>query len=605
MSVVSEETKRLFGCSQCSRRFTRHENLKRHIGTSHSHKPEYHQCKYCSKQLKRQDLLKRHVKLLHKDKFELDYGKPTTRARGGGGAAKAKAEQPSSSSMPLTDGSPASPSSDDGSTNGGVPKHIPKLYLPQFQAPDIPKTYDPKLHQYYSDLPFLPPKFLTHYKDIFCDRILDYFPIFDKKSFDEEKSAASLLRAIASIGCVVTGLPTDRKLGHELWESGFSLIEVFLSEEKEERYQLDWVQATISLLVFNGLFSFDGIADEQLMIFKRLWICDPRLSKVEGKIGDNSSDFILPCQFCYYVVNTLLIMFTQNKSWYLSMSDVEGYVPELEKKMTLSQSLVQLSKEPIELKEASATSLLLICGVYELLEHDLKLKRLFTEDIQATETFANKISRILENLAESIRLYYSNISTPPANTKLDLFWCLWHAAYIRTQVPELFFERPKGDIKVRQVHGVNSPYQTLKLELSSMKRSVNEKQESWHERYLRIAPSFTWSIQQLSARGELARSEIPIERMVYIRIIFYGILLIQKMETSKDEEDTQFLKRLTVELSNVSPSSTYPLLSQTIFQFTKDKMAAEGAWHIGSRLEEILNEYANFLNQPKIRGRVV
>ncbi|KAA8903616.1 hypothetical protein TRICI_005653 [Trichomonascus ciferrii] len=532
MGDENVDDKHLFVCSECGHRFTRHENLKRHVNTNH--KNPGIECRYCTKKFKRKDLLKRHVSLRHPDHLE---------------------EYVVSEKM----------------QNGS------KFHLPTFQAPDIPKSYNPRLHKYYSELPFLPPDFLSHYKDLYFDLFHPYFPLMNQEWVEGDYVAASYLRALVAIGCLSTGLPEDGRLGSELWGAGMSIMEVFLTDD-DNNYESEWVQTCIPIFQLSGQFAFE-FTDQQYVLFKRAM---ERCILHEARLEDRTrtKETFVRALNTYYVVDKFKEIFNHASSS-LNYTQLTSRLPcengEYELAIlngSISRVLNRLCSGPIKLNECRLTGLTLVCAIYELIQRERELK--FTLNDGNAIPFS--VMRAMENLSASVN------TCPNYNSQhMDLFWTLYHLV----RVESLFnFYRDYTYMGLLFTH---DPIETLKSELA-LCRQVH-KMLTLHEcaeRYEAMSPSFLWALDQLSSRvGK--KNELPMERLILARIVYLGWLLVLGLETGlTDPGISRNFSIISDKISALLHDYVYMDLSRplsnTIRAFCEDKLSSPGAWNLGEKL---------------------
>lgn len=550
--------KHQFSCTTCGVKFTRYENLKRHVKTNHEQSGL--ECMYCTRRFKRKDLLKRHISLKHPDHLE-EYVVSERMLKNPQKDNKYK----------------------DKLSVVGKDHDSNKFHPPSFQAPDIPKSYKPKLHKYYSELPFLPPAFLSHYKELYFDLFHPSFPLLDNKLAEGEYVPAAYLRSLVVIACISTGLSEDFRLGSELWTAGMSLLDVFLTEgtEKEDRYGLVWVQACVPIFLMSGQLCFE-VSDHHYMLFKRVF---ERCKVHEATILQEGDEKELAVRALsgHYIVDKFREIFNHAIGT-ISYDQLESRLPcgqenSSSDSMSLMSTLNQLLTGPVKLNEEQLTPLTLICAIYEWIQRERELEMLYS----LKQTISDRPLRALENLSASLE---------SSREESCIFWSLYY--FLRLQI--LF---GVGRESPKRLFFGRDPIEALNLELYiylQICRSLSFQERV--EKFKLMSSAFLWALGHLANRAGKSKSELPMERLIVARIVYMGWLLIGTFEQSSDVMFPLIAEKInslmgdyiymdnTSNYSGVGRQSLY----NTIRLFCRDKLTAPGAWSYGDKLGKSIEE---------------
>ncbi|KAH9224277.1 fungal-specific transcription factor domain-containing protein [Leptodontidium sp. 2 PMI_412] len=223
-SSNAKSVARPFKCSECSRGFTRQENLKRHIHTHHKGlSGRTFQCPQCNALFARPDLRKRHVDNCH---VQLP-------------------QEPPQDGIPIS--SVASPTMSTWLETlmlAPVPATKARSEVPSSFQDDTP-----------SDLKCIGAFFSEFHQN---------FPILHEGTFDAMTTPAPLQNAIIAIGSLYCDSGRTAKSRKALFDAALKSLQAYV-EQNRSRYQETWVIQTFLLLEYFGIYdeSEGGFAKAQ------------------------------------------------------------------------------------------------------------------------------------------------------------------------------------------------------------------------------------------------------------------------------------------------------------------------------------------------------
>lgn len=456
-----------FSCSECGANFTRNENLKRHMKI-HSNSTRI-RCKYCPKSFLREDLCARHVKTRHEGRVE-------NNSAGNGLVSKVSKRRKSVSKVAEQHDSPnliAAIQSLDPSK--AIPPLLPfqsipemenghqfkEIVLPPFDSEDLKKSYDPRLHHYFTLRPFYPPEYFEHYVEVFFDDFHATIPLLKRDNFDCFAVPASFLRALASIGCFSTCLVKDNLLGKEIWNSGLSVLQLYLRDNKERANSL-WVCQALALFITSGLFAGDAAMLERVGVHvidmvhtvrEKKWISLAVVKDdIEIEKGSLEWESKRRVVFSLYFIGIMSSIFNAGPT-FLSKNELQTILPlpfdklvELDNGqngfmnnfVTLDYCIGKLETCQAVLNETPMTSLILVCAIHETISDMCRVRCSLSVNLDLQVA---KLHTVLENLKISVmgsmdgsaQFDHFLESEYWPRRDLDLFWCLWYLAYVRLQ----------------------------------------------------------------------------------------------------------------------------------------------------------------------------
>lgn len=553
------DSKRVFPCDQCAKRFTRHENLTRHKAC-HS-KAEPIPCPYCEIKCKRKDLLKRHIQRFHNDKSVIEEG-----------------------SKDVLDVKAAASQQEDNM----------KIVLPSFDAIDVPKAYHPSLRPYFTILPLIPSDFLEHYIEGYFEWFHPVFPFIHQASFNSENVAASFLRSLVVIACLCTGIESDFSMALLFWDSGFHVLQLYLQGDPE-RVKKAWVFQSRLLFCTASLFEktacFSGIGHvllKDLVHESRTFGWTKLNWSVEGDT-DISNLIDLECirrsVFCLYILEWFLALIF-NKPPSLSVLELQMPLPissalwsskELLSKdywrpnpLNPRDALSILVNGPLLLEETNISGFVLLFAIFEFIRDEAKLSM-----IGLPRQPNRSYEIMLQHLKVSMEL-----SNPCAKTS-SIFLCLWHLVLTYYYLPDPLFLR---SITLTDLESATSYF----------------KDDSWMDDDY-ISPCMTtynltmgwenviWGLRYAETELTKFKFDLPVPHLTLFRIFLQGLYALRdfdQISTSSLQTFTMLWKKLSTSLNmkedaqNTAPSTCVKEFSA----FVASALDVEGGWGIGPLL---------------------
>lgn len=203
---------RPFACSACSRTFTRSENLERHKKTHHggANAPSF-ACPKCRSRFSRRDVCKRHTLNCKESEPEVTPPRPV-RVHPPPASAVVQEEQESRVETGSLD--------------------LSKVDLQSASSSPVEFQHDASASR---PSPFLPADIIKKHIDLYFEEFHPSLPILHRATTTLASTPTIMLKILMSISSMYLRRPgtnmfeENRKSSHDLWASGGSELEVFVS----------------------------------------------------------------------------------------------------------------------------------------------------------------------------------------------------------------------------------------------------------------------------------------------------------------------------------------------------------------------------------------